>query len=397
MKSKIRLLGLLYIILFTSCASPLATVTAVPSITPSATSLAPTPTVIPTSAYNARRTQVAETQTAYLIKTYQSMPAVDLSGIHANLGKDVVETLWFNETTKWWSTTDRQAAQTFLELGMNPGLGVRELHAEGITGKGVTVAIIDQPVLPDHPEFKGKIVKYFDAGTGKQAKLGSMHGPAVTSLLVGDRIGTAPEAKLYFVAAPSWLYDAQYYAAALDWLVAENKKLPEGQKIRLVSVSTMPSGLWALFDKNNDAWDAAYQRATEAGLLVLDGTYEQGITVPCTLDLYDRDNVAKCIPEWGGPTDSPHERINIPVSRRSTATEQINGQTVFSYQYTGWGGLSWSLPYLAGVLAMGWQINPDLTNTQILELLFDSAYITEDRLKVIDPRAFIEMVKLTVR
>jgi hypothetical protein len=38
---------------------------------------------------------------------------------------------------------------------MNPGLGVRELHEEGITGKGVTVAIIDQNMILDHPEFQG--------------------------------------------------------------------------------------------------------------------------------------------------------------------------------------------------------------------------------------------------
>jgi hypothetical protein len=68
----------------------------------------------------------------------------------------------------------------------------------------------------------------------------------------------------------------------------------------------------------------------------------------------------------------------------------------FSYQYTGWGGLSWSMPYLAGVLAMGWQLNPQLTNEQILDLLFDSAYVTENHMKVIDPPAFIELVKRTV-
>jgi len=48
-------------------------------------------------------------------------------------------------------------------------------------------------------------------------------------------------------------------------------------------------------------------------------------------------------------------RICIPVSLRTQA-EGIYAR-VFSYQYTGRGGLSWAEPYLVGVLALGWQIN----------------------------------------
>lgn len=320
---------------------------------------------------------------------------MNLINLNRSLGESLIETLWFDESTKW-RREDESTARHILELGMNPGLGVRELHSQGITGKGVTVAIIDQPVVLEHPEFQGKIVKYYDVGTNLPPNTGSMHGPAVTSLLVGDSIGIAPDAEVYFVAAPSWLGDAMYYADALDWIIQENEKLPEQSRIRAVSVSTMPSGIWALLNENQDAWDAAYQRATEAGILVLDCTYEQGITVPCTHDLDDPDNVAKCIPNWSGPTDSPHKRINIPT-RRTTATEiGAEGKLVFSYQYTGEGGLSWTVPYLTGVLAMGWQVNPELTNSQILDLLYASAYEANNPAGIINPKAFIEAVKLTV-
>ena len=82
---------------------------------------------------------------------------------------------------------------------MNPGLGIRNLHAQGITGKGITVAIIDHPMLLEHPEFQGKVVKYYDLGTNL---LVSMHGPAVTSLLVGNNIGTAPDAESLLRGSP---------------------------------------------------------------------------------------------------------------------------------------------------------------------------------------------------
>ena len=92
---------------------------------------------------------------------------------------------------------------------MNPGLGIRALHEAGVTGQGITAAIIDQPVIPEHPEFKGKIVKYHYFGADNPPDTGSMHGPAVTSLLVGENIGTAPGAKVYFAAIPIGTYDVR--------------------------------------------------------------------------------------------------------------------------------------------------------------------------------------------
>jgi serine protease AprX len=284
-------------------------------------------------------------------------------------------------------------AKATLERGMNPGLGIRKLQEQGITGKGVNVAIIDQNLVLDHPEFRGKIVQYFDVGTGQPSDQGSMHGPAVTSLLVGENIGTAPGARVYYVAAPSWKLDAQYYADALNWIVGENEKLADDQKIRVVSVSAAPSGPGSPFTVNNDAWETAYQSAADAGIPVLDCTSNRGITAPCYYDLDDPDNVAKCIPGWPGK-EIPRmpDRIHIPTSFRTTAEEYSQGN--FSYQYDGRGGCSWSIPYLAGVLALGWQVRPDLSGSQLLEILYDSAYIADGGLKIINPEAFMNMVKL---
>jgi serine protease AprX len=387
MKTRTVTQTLLATIIFASCTP--APTSAPSKISPTSTLTITTPTTIPITPSQAPY----YTQGGLLIEPYQDVRSQNLSTINRDLGEAIIKTLWFNQSTKW-TKEDKQIAQNILKLGLNPGLGIKDLHAKGITGKGITVAIIDQPLVVDHPEFQGKIVMYHDMGTNQPDDTGSMHGPAVTSLLVGKNIGTAPDANVYFVAVPSWLLDAQYYADALDWIVAENKTLPEKGKIRVVSVSSIPSGIDTEYTKNNEAWDAAYQRATEAGILVLDCTYEQGITVPCTYDLNDPDNVAKCIPNWTGPTDSPHKRINIPTSR-TTATE-MDGEAIFSYQYSGDGGLSWSVPYLTGVLAMGWQINPDLTNSQILDMLYASAYETNNPAGIINPKGFIDLVRNTV-
>lgn len=145
---------------------------------------------------------MAKTQILTLIEPYQDVRSEDLQEFE-NLGEPLIKTLWFDQSTLW-STPDQQIAQNILDQGTNPGLGIRELHQAGITGKGITVAIIDQNMVLDHPEFQGKISKYYDVGgTNHHSNTGSMHGPAVTSLLVGNQIGTAPDASVYYVAVPS--------------------------------------------------------------------------------------------------------------------------------------------------------------------------------------------------
>jgi len=342
---------------------------------PAATAPAPLVSPIPTGAAVAPFDDVRFQDVSWLV------PAPDAA---------LIQTLWFNQDTTW-PVPSQPVAQSVLEAGKNPGMGIRALHAQGITGTGVNVAIIDQNLLLDHPEFKGKVVSYFDTGTQQPADQGSMHAPAVTSLLVGTTIGTAPGAQVYFAAAPSWTGDAQYYADALNWVVDQNQKLPAAQKIRVVSVSAAPSGPGTPFTKNNSAWDGAYQRATQAGILVLDCTQNHGVTAPCYYDLAAPDNVAGCTPGFPGVSyQAQKDRLYIPTSRRSTAEEYYQG--IFRYQYTGQGGLSWSVPYLAGVLALGWQLRPDLSGTQMLDLVFQSAYINSDGLKIIDPPAFINLV-----
>ena len=390
MSLKLLVAGWLVLVLISSCASSAEINTAIsPTFTAIATS---TSTPSPTNTPNISLTQAEETKIANLLEPYQISQSNNLTTLNWVLGESTIKTLWFTQSAKWWSSQDRQTAQEILKLGMNPGLGVRALHADGISGQGITVAIIDQNLIRDHPEFKGKIIEYRDFGTDQPTDRGSLHGPSVTSLLAGENIGTAPGVKVYYAAVPSWFFDAQYYADALDWIITENEKLPEDEKIRVVSVSSIPSGIWSEY-KNQDAWDSAYERALKVGILVLDCTYEHGYTNPCTLDMNDPDNVAKCIPQWSGPTDSPYKRIYVPMSHRTMAIE--NDVPVFSYQYVGQGGISWTVPYLSGVLAMGWQINPTLTSSQLLDLMYASAYITDENHTVINPKAFIEMVRLT--
>jgi hypothetical protein len=214
-----------------------------------------------------------------------------------------------------------------------------------------------------------------------------MHGPAVASLLVGENIGTAPGAKLYYAAVPSWKGDASYYANALDWIVETNKNLPAGKKIRVVSISAAPTSSNKDFT-NGEKYLESVKRATEAGILVLDCSSENGRIGACGYNFDNPEDVSLCKPGFSSsPVWNDKSDILAPVRYRTTAEEYSKG--VSSYQYDGDGGLSWGIPYAAGVLAMGWEIKPELTADQIMGILSDTAYVSSDGYKFINPTAFI--------
>jgi hypothetical protein len=332
-------------------------------------------------------------ETVDSVKEFDDVRDRDLSKLRPAAVAAVISTLDFNKDTIWpdQNLLPGKHPEKLLEEAMNPGLGVRALHRQGITGKGVTVAIIDQPLYQDHPEFAGKIAVYHDVNCGSN---GSMHGPAVASLLAGTNCGTAPDVKIYYVAAPSWTKDAAYQAKALDWIVEQNSKLPTGQKIRVVSVSAAPSGQDSPFEKNQQMWDQAYARAEAAGLLVLDCTKHHGIIGRCILDAGNREDPSQCLIGMhpGDKVNPMDDRVYAPSGPRTTAEQYQENR--FTYQYNGRGGLSWTIPYAAGVLAMGWQVNPGLGPEQMKEILFNSAAKGQGGAKIIDPQRFIGMVRM---
>ena len=85
-----------------------------------------------------------------------------------------------------------------LELGKNPGLGIRGLHAQGITGRGIRIGIVDQTLLTRHVEYAAQL-RWYEELAGPQSTPSEMHGPAVASIAVGKTVGVAPEAELFYI------------------------------------------------------------------------------------------------------------------------------------------------------------------------------------------------------
>lgn len=211
----------------------------------------------------------------------------------------------------------------------------------------------------------------------------------------GLSVEQPPDARVYYAAVPSWKRDTAYEAKALNWIIEQNKKLPASEKIRVVSVSAAPSSP-NVRDKNRHMWDRACARAEADGIMVLDCTNSyRGFIGRCWYDARNPESIIKCKP--GAPSNrrfrpNPTDTsLLVPASPRTTAEDSDIGE--FGYQYWGRGGLSWAIPYCAGVLAMGWQVNPELSPEQMRELLYKSAHRKKNGAKIINPKRFIRLVR----
>ena len=136
--------------------------------------------------------------------------------------------------------------------GLGAGEEVSRLHARGITGRGVGIAIIDRPLLTRHQEFADRLRWYDEIDTEADEPAG-WHSTAVASIAVGRRTGVAPLADLYFVgvgmtwarepighwwvAARRGLHVGQTLPLAIRRILDLNRRLPAGHRVRGLSIS----------------------------------------------------------------------------------------------------------------------------------------------------------------
>lgn len=317
---------------------------------------------------------------------FTGLEGVSLVKLDLRQHKDAITQLSFDSLTEWPAKNmlpDGFDPEVILENGKDPGLGVRQLHEDDIDGRGVGIAVIDQPLLLGHQEYVSRLIYYNALGMTDVEP--QMHGPAVAGFAVGKDIGIAPGAALYYFATPSWITDNIYRTEALKTIIELNKNPLIKEKIRVVSIS---HGRFKT-NKNYDKWDEALKQADAAGILVI-------TCDPSTIDFgtLTRSLVSDpALPESYVPEswdDTPHP-IWVPGGGRSHAS--YKGETVYTFEITS--GKSWSTPYLTGVAALGYQLNPELRPERVKELLIKSATLSKAG-AVINPKGFIELVRETV-
>ena len=317
----------------------------------------------------------------------------------SNVSIDVLQTIEFDTETIWPEKEKMPKnfnPEKLLEESKNPGLGIKELHEQGITGQGVAVAIIDQKLDIGHPEYNDSIVDYVEYDEEVEKDGIGIHGPAVASLLVGKDCGVAPGAKLVYKAVPCGR-NFLPYAKSLKNIIEDNKNVPQNEKVRVVSCS-----IGYMLDKPEpglDEWVDTLGKAKEAGIFVIDTEGDQiGIPFGCGGSPGNKDDFESYLP-WleKGSEEQNEERkkeIIIPSDYRTMASScNKEGQ----YMYNGKGGASWSVPYLAGLFALILQVNPNIKREEIAEIINESAVVNKKGLRIVNPKGIIDLTRERIR
>jgi hypothetical protein len=279
-----------------------------------------------------------------------------------------------------------------MHAGKSPGLGVRALHDKGITGRGVSIAIIDMSLLVDHAEYEERLRLYEELHS--MERLASMHGTAVASIAVGKTVGVAPEADLYYIAdsfctssplpwaSMLWqslrasrdatasaatakelnrsvmaMVDFRWAAKAIRRVLAINRRLPRERRIRAIAVEIG----WSRGQTGYEAVTAAVEQAQREGVFVVSS---------CLSDTYglrfhglgrepmgapEDPTSYHLFTDWGPGFDKP--TLLFPMDSRTTAAP-TGGRDYAFYRHGGW---SWVTPYIAGLYALACQVKPDIT------------------------------------
>lgn len=252
------------------------------------------------------------------------------------------------------------------EFGLNPGLGVRALHKRGLTGKGVAIAIIDQPLLTGHAEYAGALKSYEEMHVFEKAPAAAMHGGAVASIAVGKTCGVAPGASLYYIATDftdgRQAVDFRFLASAVDRVVAISEGLPPGKGIRAVSISRG----FRRGDRGASLLLESIGKAKKAGILVVTPSMREyypfsfnGLGRGPLSDPDDRNSYRPGVfweRSFYSGEAAPGPRLLVPMDSRTTASPTGKSDYVFYSD----GGLSWAAPWLAGLYALALQADPAL-------------------------------------
>ncbi|QUH30003.1 S8/S53 family peptidase [Vallitalea guaymasensis] len=320
-------------------------------------------------------------------KKFDTLFEADLSKLDFTNKKELLNNTNFTDSVIW-PTKDKLPKgfnpKELIEYGKDPGLGVRDLHEIGLTGKGVSIAYIDQPLSLGHEAYDNVDLHYTIIKDERDENFlykTSMHGPAVLSLLSGKEIGVAPDASVYFYATPSWLGDQGIDAKAFYQIVEDNKKLDEDDKIKIIGLSDNID----IREANPEALREAVKYAEKNGIMVffchdpMEDLSSVRAKINTNKDKYNNYELPK---HW----NRSYIGFGVPTGSRTVANHL--GKDKYTYYTTG--GASWATPYMVGVIALGLQINPNLSKSECVKYLRQSAAATKN---IINPKGFIELVR----
>ncbi len=264
-----------------------------------------------------------------------------------------------------------------------------DAHRAGITGRGVTAAVLDTGIC-GHPDFGDRIVCFRDF-TGRSSRIydDASHGTHVSGILGGNGSasrgryrGIAPECRLIHLKVldrfgQGRMKDLQ---EGIEWVIQNRKKY----QIRIMNISAgatrEDSEARLLLDAVERAWDAGIVVVVAAGnmgpepmTVTIPGNSRKVITVGASDEFRVRPPYGNASYSGRGPTRECICKPEFAAPGTGIVSCSANWQSGRYYQIKS--GTSMAAPAISGCAALLLSREPDLTN---LEVKMRLKYAAED-------------------
>ncbi len=286
-------------------------------------------------------------------------------------------------------------------------LGLQQLWDQGLTGKGVAIAVIDTGVAP-HPDFSGRISAFVDLVNNRKDPYDDRgHGTHVAGIAVGSGkasqgkySGAAPEANL--VALKVFDHEGNTNSSliikAIQFAVENKERL--GIRVLNISIGAPPQ-MSALDDPVVQAVEAA----TRSGLFVVCASGNRGpwpdtidtpgiapsaLTVGATNDMNTPDLKDDKVSRFSGSGPTPIDKIMKPDL---VAPGENIVSTGLKGDYVEQSGTSMATPLVSGIAALLYQAHPQVQPKQMKSTLKGTAQKIRSYIEEVQGKGVIQPLK----
>ncbi len=295
-------------------------------------------------------------------------------------------------------------------------IGADALHQRGVSGDGVTVAVIDSGVEPVKGlHMKNKLVVgpdfSFEAGLEEfHGRDTYGHGTVMASIIAGgdsvrgprdDFRGIAPGAQILSVkvADNTGAVDVSQVIAAIDWVIAN--RYADGMDVRVINLSYRTNSAQ---NYRIDPLAAAVERAWHAGIVVVAAAGNDGeefgrlgnpamdpyvIAVAASEEAFLGDQAAFSSEGDNARTPdltAPGERI-LGLGAPESRLVQENPTAFIKGRFLRGSGTSQAAAITSGAVALLLEQRPELSPDQVKALLMLSADHVDDETGAVEPVA----------
>lgn len=320
---------------------------------------------------------------------YYDLSNHDLSG----LSEKYLRMITFNSSTKWPNKEK-------MPRGFNPSeiMGkakfkpnaIKQMHEVGITGEGVSVAMIDFSLQDlDHQDLEKADISVVRKSHTHNAHF---HGSCVLANLCGKAVGIAPKVKvLYYERLQGDDGAQQEINVALEDIL---KRIEEGEKIRVVNVSGR------IFFKTNEDLGAKVEQLKTKSLVneleqhncvvvsseVFNNDFSMG-HFNYDLDYSSPDDIEK--PHWvdADEEEGYKERVILPCGGK--VVPEFCSKNGYKYEWDDCA--SWTIPQAVGLYSLCLQVNKSLTWKDFVTNCHETAVVNQSGFRIINPAEVLKV------